>query len=69
MEGFNFERKDRAALKQGTLNTKRGGGVVVYIADHIKNKRRNDLEISETESIWLEINLKKHKTYSYRFYL
>ena len=36
MEGFNFERKDRAALRQGALNTKRGGGVVVYIADHIK---------------------------------
>ena len=47
MEGFNFEHKDRAALKQGTLNTKRGGGVVVYIADHIKYKR--DFEISETE--------------------
>ena len=56
------EGKDRAALKQGTLNTKHGVGVVVYIADHIKNKRRNDLEISETESIWLEINLKKTNT-------
>ena len=58
MEGFNFKRKDRAALRQGTLNTKRGGGVVIYIDDHIKYKRRNDLEISETESVWLEINLK-----------
>ena len=43
MGGFNFERKDRAALRQGALNTKRGGGVVVYIADHIKYKHRNDL--------------------------
>ena len=60
-QGFYFERKDRAALRQGTLNTKRGGGVVVYIADHIKYKRRNDLESSETESIWLEINLKNTK--------
>ena len=58
MEGFNSERKDRTALRQGALNTKRGGGVVVYIADHIKYKRRNDLESSEIESIWLEINLK-----------
>ena len=64
MEGFSFERKDRAALRQGALNTKRGGGVVVYIADHIKYKRRNDLESSEIESIWLEINLKKHKIFS-----
>ena len=27
---FDFERKDRAALRQGALNAKRGGGVVVY---------------------------------------
>ena len=66
MEGFNFERKDRAALRQGALNTKRGGGVAVYIADHIKYKRRNDFESSEIESIWLEVNLKKHKTFSYK---
>ena len=65
MEGFNFEHKDRAALRQDALNTKRGGGVVVYIADHIKYKRRNDLESSENKSIWLEINFKKkaHKTF------
>ena len=65
-EGFKFECKDREALRQGTLDTKRGGSVVVYIADHIKYKRRNDLESSEIESVWLEINLKKHKTFSYK---
>ena len=63
MEGFNSERKDRAALRQGVLNTKRVGGVVVYIADHIKYKHRNDLESSEIESIWLEINLKNTKLF------
>ena len=48
IQGFSFERKDRSLLKQGTLHTKRGGGgVVVYIADHIKYKRRSDLETSE----------------------
>ena len=31
MEGFNFECKNRAALRQDALNTKRGGGVVLYI--------------------------------------
>ena len=30
MQSFNLERKDRAAFKQATLNTKLGGGVVVY---------------------------------------
>ena len=63
IEGFNFERKDRATLRQDALNTKRGGGVVVYIADHIKYKRQNDLESSEIESIWLEINLKNTKPF------
>ena len=63
MEGFNFERKGRAALRQGALNTKRAGGVVVYIADHIKYKRGNDLESSEIESVWLEINLKNIKPF------
>ena len=48
-------------FKQAALNTKSGGGVVVYIADHIKYKRRNDLEFLETESTWLEINLKNTK--------
>ena len=61
MEGFNFECKHRAALWQDVLNTKRSGDVVVYIAYHIKYKRRNDLESSEIESIWLEINLKNTK--------
>ena len=53
-----YDDKDRAALRQDAFNTKRGGGVVVYIVDHIKYKRRNDLESSKIESIWLEINLK-----------
>ena len=66
--GFSFERKDRSLLKYGALHTKRGdGGAVVYIADHIKYKRRSDLESSEVESIWLEITLKKKKKiFSYK---
>ena len=46
--------KDRSLLKQGTFNTKRGVGVVVYTADHIKYKLQSDLESSAVESIWLE---------------
>ncbi|MCG8066696.1 MAG: hypothetical protein JAY84_02445 [Candidatus Thiodiazotropha taylori] len=58
MNGFNFERKDRSTLKQGSLTTKRGGGITLYIADHIKYTRRTDLETADIESIWLEVNLK-----------
>ena len=60
MDGFNFERKDRSVLRDDSLSTKRGGGVVVYIADYIRYKRRTDLESVDIESIWLEINLKKY---------
>ena len=58
MDGFNFERKDRSVLRDDSLSTKRGGGVVVYIADYIRYKRRTDLDPADIESIWLEINLK-----------
>ena len=58
MDGFNFERKDRPVLRDDSLSSKRGGGVVVYIADYIGYKRRTDLESADIESIWLEINLK-----------
>ena len=61
MDGFNFERKDRSVLRDDSLSTKRGGGVVVYIADHIRYKRQTDLESADIESIWLEINLKNTK--------
>ena len=63
MDGFNFERKDRSVLRDDSLSTKRGGGVVVYIADYIRYmyKRRTDLESADIESIWLEINLKNTK--------
>ena len=63
IDGFHFECKDRTALRQGALNTKRGGGVIVYIADLIKYKRRNDPRSSEIETIWLEINLKNTKPF------
>ena len=51
MDGFNFERIDRSVLSDDSLSTKRGGGVVVYIADYIKYKRRTDLESADIESV------------------
>ena len=48
-----FERKDRLH--------KLGGGLLVYIADHINLKRRNDIEIEDLESIWLQITFPNNK--------
>ena len=39
----------------------KGGGVLFYVADHINYVRRNNLESSDIESIWLEIKLKNNK--------
>ena len=66
IEGFNVERKDRAMLKKGTLNTKCGDGIIVYLADHMNisvemtsnAKKSNQFGWKSTE---------KHKTYSYKF--
>ena len=53
--GYNLHRKDRAH--------KQGGGVAVYVADHLNAKRRKDLESAHIESIWLEIRPKKCKPF------
>jgi hypothetical protein len=35
-----------------------GGGVVVFVKDHINCKHRPDLQIENLECIWLEIKIK-----------
>jgi len=45
--GYQLERKDRVG--------KIGGGLLCYIKDAITYERRNDLENSDIEIIWLEV--------------
>ena len=45
--GYSFVSRPRKAGK--------GGGVGVYISDDITWDRRQDLEVDEIESIWIEI--------------
>ena len=45
IDGFVFERRDRVG--------KLGGGLLIYIANHIIYKRRHDLEQSDVENIWI----------------
>ena len=56
--GYQFEYRNR--------NSKRGGGVGVYLKNHMKYKTRNDIvKIDETiEHLWLEIQ-GKNKNNSY----
>ncbi|XP_062610974.1 uncharacterized protein LOC134272825, partial [Saccostrea cucullata] len=57
IDGYVLERKDR--------QNKAGGGIVIYISNDLSYKRRKDLEISNIETIWLEINLKNTKSILY----
>ena len=49
--GFQLIKRNRT--------TGKGGGVVVYISDNIKWKRKNDFENSDIESVWVEITPNK----------
>ena len=40
---------------------KLGGGLLIYIANHIIYKRRHDLEQSDVENIWIEIKFPHNK--------
>ena len=40
---------------------KRGGGTAIYCADHLPVRRRNDLEDSNSECIWIECLLNNYK--------
>ncbi|XP_062601257.1 angiopoietin-2-like, partial [Saccostrea cucullata] len=51
---------DRGGWTKGST-LKAGGGILIYIASDITYKRRTDFEISNIETIWLEINLKNSK--------
>ena len=60
VDGYTFERRDRKTCT--TVNDKhKGGGVLIYIAEHLDYQRKQNLESDSMESIWIEINLKHTK--------
>ena len=50
IDGFTIVRKDR---------TRHGGGVAVYISNHLTFTRRFDIESENLEIIWLEVKYGK----------
>ena len=52
IEGFNILRKDRSDVQD-----KSGRGLLLYYKQALQVIRRNDLEISNIESIWAEVIL------------
>ena len=49
VDGYNFERKDRQ--ENPLCVDSKDGGVLIYLADHINNPRRQDIESEDIESI------------------
>ena len=47
---YDLHRRDRNG---------KGGGVLVYVPEACRSKRREDLEVSEIEIVWVEIRLNK----------
>lgn len=58
MDGYILEKKPHRQHKSG-------GGLTIYISNNISYKRRKNLEFSNIEKIWLEINLKNTKPVFY----
>ncbi|MCG8046530.1 MAG: reverse transcriptase domain-containing protein [Candidatus Thiodiazotropha endolucinida] len=58
IDGFNFHRKDRCETQHKT-----GGGLVLYFRQSLNIKRRYDLEISNIETLWVEICLSNCKPF------
>ena len=58
IDGFEILRKDRAETKNKT-----GGGLLLYIRNTIKFKRRPEFETSSLETLWVEIELPNAKPF------
>ena len=52
LEGYDFLRKDRAEVQSKT-----GGGLILYFRNSLNVKRRLEIEMSNIETIWAEITL------------
>ena len=57
IRGYRFIRRDRKIDQVG--------GVGLYTRDGIDFARRADLENDETESLWVEMQLKKYETFHF----
>ena len=50
INGFQTHRRDRGG---------RGGGLLVYVSEHVTSIRRRDLEDPEIEALWIQVKIKK----------
>ena len=60
MPGYTSERKDRC---ETSSIANKGGGIFIYLNNHLNYIRRNDLESQEIESVWIENALRNNKPF------
>lgn len=63
LPGYKFPpfRRDRP--------DRQGGGVIVYVKDHINCKLRPDLNVGDIECVWIELTFRNKKTLYGTFYI
>ena len=61
ISGYKFKRKDRH--KTDSNPSGKGGGILIYVAEHINYSRRKGIESTDIESVWLEIKIKNSKSF------
>ena len=61
INGFKFERKDRPNTVAHPSG--KGGGILIYIAEHIDYSRHKEIESSDIESVWIEVHIKNSKSF------
>ena len=42
----------------------KGGGILIYIAEHIIYSRHKEIESTDIESVWIEVNVKNCKSFT-----
>ena len=56
INGFKFERNNQ--LNTVAHPSGKGGGILIYVAEHIDYSRRKEIESTDIESTWIEIKKK-----------
>ena len=59
--GYTHERKDREACSD--ISSNNGGGILNYLREGLDYVRRNDIETSDVESIWIEVKIRQSNSF------
>ena len=61
VNGYTHERKDREACSE--ISSNNGGWILIYLIEGLDYVRRNDIETSDVESIWIEVKIRQSNSF------